>query len=319
MNPGFALLGLPLPAASDHAAGVDVTIGWLLAVSAAAVCLLGTLTIFILVRYRRSSKASRTPVKIAEWKLETAWSIVTLAIFLGFFWRGAQQYLSAAEPPEGAGVIQVTGRQWMWDSRYSNGRREFNALHLRLGESVRLVLRSEDVIHSFYVPAFRVKEDLVPGKVTSIWFRPTRVGNFALYCAQFCGSAHANMTGTVIVLEAAAYERWAAERSIPMVDVSPAARGRAIYVRFGCGNCHDGSEPKGPPLAGIFGSSVIGSGGRHTRVNDSFLHDAILYSTRVPGYRSSMPTYAGIVTEADVSDLVLYIESLRTPKEIIRR
>ena len=214
MSETLALLGLPLPAATEHALGVDTTLAWLLLASAAMVCLLGALTIVFLIRYRSTSRADRTPVRTAAWKIETAWSVATLLVFLAFFWRGAQAYLAAAEPPVGAGVVEVTGRQWMWDVRYADGRREFNALHLRLGEPVRVVLRSEDVIHSFFVPAFRVKEDLVPGRETSLWVRPTRTGQFSLYCAQYCGTAHANMIGTVTVLDPAAFERWKAQRSV---------------------------------------------------------------------------------------------------------
>jgi cytochrome c oxidase subunit 2 len=315
MSAGVALLGLSLPAASDHAEGVDSTLTWLLAASAAAVIGLGTLTLFFLVRYRSSSKADRTPVRASEWKLETAWTLATLAVFLAFFWKGALAYLSAAEPPLGAEAIQVTGRQWMWDVRYPDGRREFNALHLRLGQAVRLVLRSEDVIHSFFVPAFRVKEDLVPGKVTSMWLRPTRTGDFTLYCAQYCGTAHADMTGTVTVLDAGAFDRWKSERTLPTTGISPAARGRKLYLRYGCGQCHDGPDWKAPSLAGLFGSEVTRTGQARAVADESFLHDAILHARRLPGYKIRMPSYAGIISEADAADLVAYIVTLRAPGE----
>jgi cytochrome c oxidase subunit 2 len=206
-----SLLGIPagwLPAASGFAPRVDRVFAGLLLASLGMIVLLTVLTVTILIRYRRGAAANRAPVRIATWKIETAWIAGTTAVFLFFFWQGAAIYLDMHSIPLGAREVSVVGRQWMWDVRYPDGRREFNELHVQVGAPVRLLLTSEDVIHSFFVPAFRIKEDLVPGKLVSTWFDPTREGTYALYCAQFCGTAHAQMIGQVVVLSPQAYAAW---------------------------------------------------------------------------------------------------------------
>jgi cytochrome c oxidase subunit 2 len=323
MKPLFAVFGQGrdwLPQASGMAARVDSIIGGLLIAGAAVVVVLASLTTYILIRYRRGSSASRAPVGIATWKIETGWTVVTLAVFLYFFVRGAAVYIDMERMPAGAEVIHVAARQWMWDIRYENGRREFNALHLRQNSPVKLVLTSEDVIHSFFVPAFRLKQDAVPGRVASAWVTPTRVGTYTLFCAQYCGTAHAEMTGTVVVLGPAEYDAWkrGAGPRAATADASPISRGRMVYMKYGCGLCHeDPAAARAPSLAGLYENQVRLEGGRTVRADDQYLHDSILLAPKyvVAGYAPGMPTYAGIISKPETIDLIAYVESLRSPGE----
>jgi cytochrome c oxidase subunit 2 len=306
-------LGSGLPAASDLAPRVDDIIRGLLAAGTAMVVLLTVLTLFILVRYRRGSAASRRPVGIATWKIEAAWITGTLAVFLIFFFQGAGVYADMERIPPGLPEITVTGRQWMWDVRYPDGRREFNTLHVRQDAPVRVVLSSEDVIHSFFVPAFRIKQDVVPGKIVSTWFNPTRVGTYAIFCAQYCGTAHAQMIGTIVVLPPDAYATWAQGEPRMLASGTPESRGRAAYRRFGCAECHeDPLARRGPRLPGLYGSVVALADGERVRADEQYLHDAILLAPkyRLPGYALTMPTYEGIMSPADAMDLIAYLKSL---------
>ncbi len=307
-----------LPQGSGMAARVDSLLGWLLVVSGIVIFSLGTLTIYILLRYRRGSVANRAALSIATWKMEAAWTLVTLAVFLMFFARGASMYLDMERTPPNAEIVHVVARQWMWDVRYEDGRREFNALHLRQNTSVRLVLTSEDVIHSFFVPAFRMKQDAVPGKLVNAWVTPTRTGTYTLFCAQFCGTAHAEMTGTISVLNPSDFDAWKSDTGVRGVSAGSIAfeRGRALYERYGCGRCHEvPTERRAPSLVGLFGARVALEDGRSVRADEQYLHDAILLAPkyRVAGYSSGMPTYVGIIGEPEAMDLISYIESLRSP------
>ncbi|HEY1791633.1 MAG TPA: cytochrome c oxidase subunit II [Opitutaceae bacterium] len=303
-----------LTAASEHAKHVDDVILGLVGTSVAVILFLGILTSVILVRYRSGSRAKRPPLSLATWKIETAWTLGTLAIFLYFFWRGAVLYLDAARPPPGAEVIDVTGRQWMWDTRYPDGTREFNALHLRLNTPVRLVLSSEDVIHSFFVPALRLKQDLIPGKLTTMWFDPDRTGTFSLYCAQYCGSAHASMIGKVTVLAPHEFDAWqrSAGARTGALALAPEARGRELFAKFGCARCHGGLNAAGPSLAGLYGTRVRLSDGTFALADDEYLHEAILHGRKVAGFAPVMPTYSGIIRDSDAADICTYIEAMKT-------
>jgi cytochrome c oxidase subunit 2 len=313
----FGQAGDRLPQGSAMAARVDSIICGLLVASTVVVVILGALTTYILIRYRRGSGANRAPVKIPTWKIETGWTLVTLAVFLYFFVRGAAVFIDMERTPAEAEVVHVVARQWMWDIRYGDGRREFNALHLRQDTPVRLVLSSEDVIHSFFVPAFRLKQDVVPGRVVSAWVTPTRPGTYTLFCAQYCGTAHAEMTGTVVVLGAAEYDAWkrGAGTHAAIAGDSPSVRGRRVYMKYGCAECHeDPLAQRAPSLAGVYGNTVRLSGGHAMLADEQYLHDSILLAPKyvVAGYAPGMPTYAGIISEPEALDLISYIESLRS-------
>lgn len=269
-----------------------------------------TANLYFLIRYRRASPAPRPPLKIRTSVLEATWISATTFGFLGLFVWGAHIYLFAARPPADALEIAVVGRQWMWDVRHPNGRREFNELHVPLGENVRLVMTSEDVIHSFFVPAFRVKQDVVPGKQVRTWFRATKTGTFHLFCAEFCGTAHSQMVGDIVVLPPDEYAEWLARGN----TMEPLAqRGRRLFLRYNCNGCHDQpAAVRAPPLENLFGALVPLSDRRMVRADEAYLRDSILQPEKdvVAGYEPVMPSYQNVIPESDLLDLIAYLKSL---------
>ncbi len=314
MNPPLAILASPvhwLPAEASRSAGeVDALFLGLVALSVLLVVVLAGLNLTFILRYRKGSKAARPPLRIASWKLETLWISTTTVIFLGIFAWGAPHYIAAARPPATTYDIHVTARQWMWDIRQPNGRREFNSIHVPSGRAVRLIMESEDVIHSFYVPSFRLKQDVVPGKQVTLWFEPTKPGTYHLFCAEFCGTQHAAMGGSVIVQSPADYEAWL-QRGDAAIDT--VARGRRLFTLHGCAGCHAAeSRFHAPQLEGIYGRQVPLDDGRFVIANEQYLRDAVLDPQReiAAGYEPVMPSYRGQLNEADLLDLLAYLRSL---------
>ncbi len=296
--------------ASTLAPRVDALFYALLGASALLVFLLVALNLTLLIRYRRGSPAKRGPLPFNTLKVEAGWISATLAIFLGFFFWGAWVYLDQERPPPGAYEINVTGRQWMWDIRHPNGRREFDELHVPVNTPIRLLLSSEDVIHSFFVPAFRVKQDAVPGKIVSAWFEATRAGSYHLFCTQYCGTAHANMTGRIVVMEPGDYARWLASgnriSNLPL-------RGRELFIRYGCAGCHaPNSQVHAPPLEGVYGHLQPIENQQFIRADDAYLRDSILLPAQhvVAGYPNVMPSFQGVIPEGDLLDLLAYLKSI---------
>jgi cytochrome c oxidase subunit 2 len=319
--PLFATLIERLPAASSFAPRVDRVFAGLLIASTVMVVVLTVLTLTFLIRYRRRATVNRAAVQIATWKIETAWTAGTTLVFLAFFYWGASIYLDMKRVPvaTNADEINVVGRQWMWDIRHPNGRREFNELHVCVNQPVRLLLSAEDVIHSFFVPAFRLKQDLVPGKVVSAWFEPTLPGTYPLFCAQYCGTAHSAMLGKIIVLSPGAYAAWLASdgndalagdgKRVP----ASGSIGRRLFKQYGCNACHDRDAAiHAPSLIGIYGQKVRLSDGTFVRADDQYLRDSILHSSQqvVAGYEPIMPSYASVIAEPDVLELIVYLKSL---------
>lgn len=299
--------------ASSVAPVVDRITWALVAVSVFLVVVVFGLIAAFLIRYRESSAVRRGPSPVAEWKVETAWIAGTTLGFLAFFFCGARVYLRMESPPAGAEEIHVTARQWMWDVRQPNGRREFGTLHVPLGSPVVLRLTSEDVIHSFYVPSFRLKQDVVPGKEVALWFTATRVGDFPILCSEFCGSKHAQMTGRVIVDPPERYAAWLAGHPAPG---GPLAAGRDRFVRYGCAGCHEaGSIVHAPRLAGLYGARVPLASGGFAQVDEAYLRDCILQpeKQRVAGYPPVMPSFRGVIPEAELTEIVAYLRGGAAP------
>lgn len=205
----------------------------------------------------------------------------------------------------------MIGRQWMWDVRHGNGRREFDALHVPVGQPVRLRLTSEDVIHSFFVPAFRIKQNVVPGQRVDLWFEVTAAGSYHLFCSQYCGTNHAGMTGEVIAQSPEDYAAWLAAGN---TDGLPAERGRRLFMRYGCSGCHaTGTTAHAPMLAGLYGRLVPLEGGTMARVDDAYLRDSILEPTKqiAAGYPAAvMPSFKRVIPEGDLLELIAYLKSL---------
>lgn len=297
--------------ASDIAARVD-----LLFYSMVALTGLVALGIFVLmavfcIRYRAGSSADRTnPPPRRKW-LELGWTLTPLAIFIGIFVWAAVVYAAFYAGPAGnAMTVFVVGKQWMWKVEHANGRREIDELHVPLGQPVRLVLSTEDVIHSFYVPAFRIKQDAVPGRYTSIRFTPTRAGEYWLHCAEYCGTDHARMGGKVVVMAPAAFARWLDEGN---QNASLAAQGFELFRRLGCSGCHVDSTVHAPDLRGVFGRVIHLSDGRTLQADEAYLRDSILLPKRdvVAGYEPIMPSFQGQVSEGELNALVTYLKENR--------
>jgi cytochrome c oxidase subunit 2 len=314
--PLFSSLSARLPDASTFAAPFDAVFAGLLIASGITLALLTALTLTFLIRYRRGATTNRAPGRLATWKIETLWTVATLIVFLGFFFWGARIYIRMKRVPAAADAneVSVVGRQWMWDVRHADGRREFNEMHVPVNRPVRLLLSSEDVIHSFFVPAFRLKQDLVPGKVVSAWFMPTRPGSYTLFCAQYCGTAHAEMLGRIVVLPPKAYAAWLAGGE-PTAAAQP-DRGRRLFVKYACNSCHDPrAAVPAPSLDGIYGREIRLADGAVVHADDQYLHDSILRASKqvVAGYALVMPSYEGVIPESDVLELVSYLKSLGRP------
>jgi cytochrome c oxidase subunit 2 len=279
---------------------------------ALALCL--TVVVFA-VRYRQGSHASRAHAPVGEPGLEVAWAVVPLLVFIVLFAWSARDFVRLYRPPANALPVYVVAKQWMWTLQHRNGRREINELHVPLGEPVRLVMTSQDAIHSFYVPAFRLKQDVLPGRYTGLWFIATQTGEFPLYCAEYCGTEHSQMLGRIVVLAPDAFARWL--DSGPR-EASLAQYGFARFRQLGCSGCHaPNATVRAPALEGLFGRTVHLQDGRSVVADENYVRDSILLPGRdvVAGYAPLMPSYAGQVSEDDISALIAYLRSLNEAGE----
>lgn len=309
-------MNFSLPQATTNAAEVDWLIGALVLVSCAVLALVFGLIWVFMIKYRADSKIDRGPPADKTWRAEIAWTTATLVIFLGLFIWGADLYVRLFQPPENALRIYVVGKQWMWKVEHQGGQREINALHVPINRAVQLVMTSEDVIHDFSVPAFRIKHDVLPGRYETLWFEAKEPGTYHLFCTQYCGAGHAMMTGEVVAMNAFDYERWLDQSG---AGQSLTAGGRALFTRFGCGGCHGaggdetGGQGNAPSLAALYGSLVQLVDGSTITADDQYIHDCILTpeKRRVAGYPPIMPSFAGQIDEENLLKLIAYIKSLR--------
>jgi cytochrome c oxidase subunit 2 len=303
--------GVPFvpPSASNFAGETDALFYVLLAFSFALGTFLTVLVVGYAVKYRRGSKADRSGARARNFWLELTWTSVSLLISLGLFAWGAAIYVEHYTPPAGALHIIGIGKQWMWKFQHPGGQREINTLHVPLGKPVVVELTSQDVIHSFFVPAFRVKQDAVPGISTNTWFTATKVGSYHLFCSQFCGTSHSAMAGELVVMEPQAYAKWLNEQP---ESETPVARGEALFRALGCSGCHEGAEVHAPNLHGVYGRPVALANRTTVLADAKYLRDCILQPGKqlVAGYEQIMPSYTGAIDEGEIMDLVAYIRSL---------
>jgi cytochrome c oxidase subunit 2 len=297
--------------ASTVAGQVDALFLFLVVVSAFFAGLIFFLVFVFALKYRRRSEDERPKAIHGSLVLELFWTIVPLGIVVPIFLWGAYLFFVMSQPPAAATEIYVVGKQWMWKLQHPGGQREINELHVPIDRPIKLTMTSEDTIHSFFVPAFRVKRDVVPGKYTSAWFQATKVGEYYLFCAQYCGTSHAVMGGRIVVMDPADYERWltgsVAEESLP-------AAGERLFSRLGCNTCHraDGAG-RGPSLVGRFGKAEKLASGETVRVDETYVRESILtpQAKLVAGYPPIMPTFRGLVTEDGLLQLLAYVKSLQ--------
>ncbi|WP_448192571.1 cytochrome c oxidase subunit II [Azospirillum sp. sgz301742] len=300
-----------LPAtASSHASQMNWLFAGLVAASGVILILVFGLMIVFCVRYRRGSSAERGDTLKKTWKVETGWTTATFVAFLGLYVWGAYLYIDIHRPPADATDIYVVGKQWMWKVEHPGGQREIDTLHVPVGRPVRLVLSSQDVIHDFAVPAFRIRQDAVPGRTEVLWFTPTTVGEYHLFCAEFCGTDHAHMGGSVVVMEPAAFQRWLDAQG---AGETLAQEGAALFRQYGCSGCHGAaSTVHAPPLEGLYGRPVPLANGRTVVADDRYIRDSILMPKAeiAAGYPPIMPSFAGQIGEDDLVKLLAYIKSL---------
>lgn len=285
---------------------------WTLILLSAAVTILVFLPIVVFIfKYRKGRSANRSPLNLPTYKIEITWTLVPTFLMMGLFGWGASHYLTIERPPDNALEIDVVGKQWMWKIQHPEGNREINELHVPLGRNIRLTLASQDVIHSFFLPEFRIKQDVVPGRYTSEWFNASRVGVFRLFCSEFCGTEHSAMAGRVVVMDPADYADWLA-RGRPADSMREA--GEKLFREAGCTGCHAGqSVVRAPPLEGLFGKPVPLEGGKVVIADEGYIRDSILLPNKqvAAGFAPLMPSYQGRLDEEQLFELVAYIRGLR--------
>ena len=311
---------LPLfPEAASSVAG-DVDLLFLIwsVISAFFTVLIASLILYFMARYRRRHAEEVGATERAAMWLEVGWSVIPLVIMLGMFVWGTQVFFKIYRAPKDAVRYSGVGKRWMWKFQHPTGQREINTLHVPVGLPIRVDLQSEDVIHSFFVPAFRVKQDAVPGRVTSVWFQATKPGTYHLFCAEYCGGEHSRMIGSVIVLEPRDYESWLAGAT---AGQSMAASGAALFESLACVTCHRADAPgsiaggrlaRGPSLEGLYNSQVQLADGRTVLADDEYLRESIMnpQAKIVAGWTPVMPTFQGQLTEEQISQLIAYVRSL---------
>jgi cytochrome c oxidase subunit II len=300
--------------ASTIAAEVDALYYYLILVSAIFTLLIAGAIIYFAVKYRRGSRAERTVKATHFFWLEASWIAVPLVLTMTMFAWGARLYFRQVRPPAGALEIDCVARQWMWKFQHPEGQAEINDLHVPLAQPVRVRLISEDVIHSLFIPAFRVKQDVLPGRYTSIWFEATRVGEYHLFCAEYCGAKHSEMRGRVVVMEAADYAAWLSGKLPSAPDAVAASR---LLDELRCTNCHQGGgvTARCPPLENLYGNPVKLADGSTVVADDSYIRESILEPAAkvVAGYQPIMPTYQGQLGEEEILRLIAEIKGLAAP------
>lgn len=308
LSASFRLLA---QSASTQAPGTDLLFTAMLVlcgVVAAGVCIA---VVFFSVRYRQGARIERGNVSRAL-GLELAWTLIPLALFVAIFTWAAHDFIGLYRVPPDAVPVYVVAKQWMWKLQHRNGRREINELHVPLGQPVHLVMTAQDAIHSFFVPAFRLKQDVVPGRYTGLWFTATQLGEFRLFCAEYCGTEHSQMIGRIVVLPPAEYARWLGEGA---GQPSLAQYGFARFRALGCTGCHGaGSTVHAPALEGLLGRTVHLEDGRSLVADENYVRDAILLPRKdvVAGFAPVMPSFAGQVSEEDIQALIAYLRSTGT-------
>jgi cytochrome c oxidase subunit 2 len=285
---------------------------FLLLVSAVMTGLIYVAIIVLAGKFHRRPGLEPVPIEGSN-VLEFTWSVVPAIFFFLFFLGGAWIFFQERTPPQGASEVYVVAKQWMWKMEHPEGAREINELHVPLGRDVKLIMTSMDVIHSFYVPAFRVKQDVLPGRYTTLWFRATQPGTYHLFCAEYCGTQHSGMIGWIIVQSPAEYQAWLnGGTSMPLAQT-----GEKLFAELGCASCHRAdAQGRGPALAGAFGKPVALEDGRTVTVDDNYLRESILDpgAKVVRGFKPVMPTFQGLITEEQLAALIAYVKVQGAPK-----
>jgi cytochrome c oxidase subunit II len=307
---------LPLwPArASTLASRTDAFMIFMLTVTGLITVMIFILILIFALRYRQSRNPVATQIEGSN-ALEATWTLIPFGIFIIMFIWGAGIYMTWAQPPPDAEEVFVVGKQWMWKFQHPEGQREIDQLHVPLGRAVRLTMISQDVIHSMFLPEFRVKQDVLPGRYTTTWFQTTKPGRYHVFCSQYCGTMHSGMIGEVVVMEPADYQAWLSGGN---AEGSLASTGQKLFQQLGCSTCHRfDTQGRGPNLVGVYGKPVLLDDGRTVMADDNYIRESILTpgAKVVAGFKPIMPMFQGIVSEEQLLSLVAYIKSMSQPQQ----
>ncbi|HTS08257.1 MAG TPA: cytochrome c oxidase subunit II [Candidatus Eisenbacteria bacterium] len=299
--------------ASSIAGNVDALFIFLIIVSGMMTLLIFCAVLYFAARYRHRRGVLAEQVE-GSTPLELVWTIIPLGVFMVIFGWGAFVYFQSRTPPRDATEVYVVAKQWMWKLEHAEGQREINELHVPVGRDVKLIMTSQDVIHSFFVPEFRMKQDVLPGRYTVAWFRATKPGRYHLFCTQYCGTQHSGMIGVVVVMEPAQYEAWMSGTNNGPLS----AAGEKIFAELGCATCHrSDTQGRGPNLIGVFGKPVQLEDGRIITADENYLRESILDpgAKVVKGFKPVMPTFQGLISEEQLNALVAYVKALGGPSQ----
>ncbi|HEY5057255.1 MAG TPA: cytochrome c oxidase subunit II [Acidobacteriaceae bacterium] len=297
--------------ASTIAPWMDALYFFLLGMTLVGVALVLAIIVTFSLRYRKAVHPVATQIE-GSTLLEATWTIIPLGIFLLCFVWGALLYFRIYNPPANSMNIYIVGKQWMWKAEHPGGQHEINALHVPTGQPIQLTMISQDVFHSFSIPDFRIKREVIPGRYSTVWFEATTPGTYHIFCTQYCGTNHSQMIGEVTVLSPDDYKKWTEGSTSGM---SLAQNGERLFASMGCNACHSGNAAaRGPNLAGVYGSQLQLASGQTVQVNDAYLRDAILNPSQhiTAGYAPIMPTYQGQISEDGLIDIVEYLKGLKT-------
>ena len=290
---------------------VDALYIYLLLVAGIMTTLIFVAVFVLAIKYRRVRVREAQQIE-GSLILEITWSVIPLFLMMTFFIWGAVIYFEERTPPADATEVYVVAKQWMWKIEHMEGQREINELHVPIGQNIKLIMTSQDVIHSFFIPAFRIKQDVLPGRYTTEWFKATKPGRYHLFCAEYCGTQHSGMGGDIVVMEPQEYAQWmAGGPSAPLQET-----GKQLFASLGCSTCHRSDvQGRGPNLQGIYNKPVLLEDGRTVIADENYMRESILNPTAkiVSGFKPVMPTFQGIVNEEQVNALVAYVKSLSQP------
>lgn len=309
----MSTLGFPFfpEQASTMAVRVDQLYFFLIGIAVFFSTLIFVLIVAFAVKYRRRSDAEQPRPITENLGLEIAWTVIPLALTLVLFVWGAKLFFITYYPPKDSLEINVVAKQWMWKVQHAEGRSEIDELHIPAGRPIKLVMTSQDVIHDFFVPAFRVKKDVVPGRYTTLWFEATKPGAYRLFCAQYCGTQHSGMIGHIVVMEPAEFQAWLSGGA---TGVSMATAGENLFQRLGCATCHMQNDTgRGPSLADLLGKTVRLQGGGSVTADENYVRESILnpQAKLVAGYPPIMPTFKGLISEDGIMQILAYLKSLK--------
>jgi cytochrome c oxidase subunit 2 len=306
-------------AASRTTSEVDALFLFIAGVSLFFFLLVEGLLIYFAIRYRKrkGGEPSETPDIRGNLLLETIWIVIPTIVVASFFYYGYIVFRDIRTPSPGATDIHVVGRQWLFEFRYPDGRTSINELRVPAGNPVKLILSSDDVIHSFYIPAYRLKQDMVPGRYSTLYLHPDKAGTYYILCAEYCGVAHSTMRAEMIVMEPDAYAAWREKEKAPAA-LSLAGQGKVLLEKSGCLGCHafEGKEKAGPNLGGVFGRKVLLSDGTTVTADEEYLRESILdpKAKMVKGYPAVMPTFKESLSPDDVGAIIAFLKSLSGDK-----